>query len=1188
MTLMFMTLSSFCMATEFYVAPDGNDAAAGTIESPLATLQGARDKIRDIRVDTTSTASANELTLAAWVYPDVEGGYIGILSSSGSYFALNIVGTGSGHKVDFRADNKSLYSTDNIVPVGSWSHLVGVWKRGQIHKVYVNGSLAATNSSPSSAVINPDVWYIATDRLLINRYFNGQTKGVHVWTRALSESEIASMEGDDTLIPSTPLYSQQSVTEYSGNSHYDVLNFNQMPSDNINVYFREGRYYFDTTVSMSLEVSGEAGNPITYKPYNEEKVIFDGSVPVDVSGFAIVTDGVILDRLHSSAAGKVYRKVITDSTLQNALSSSTTQLELDGKMMQLTRFPNLGYAHIETILDAGAIYAHGRTPGDPPTYDMDNPIGGEFTIRENDCSKWQTEYQRTKKAKATGYFSYDWYKYTHAIASIQDGVVKLLEYSRYGVQETGNAPRRLYVTNLLCELDQAGEWYYDDLENALYLWPYGDTLDPASVLGVWNGPPMLNIDADYITLENITVQGVARGNASGDGMININSGTGNKVAGCTLRNSSRPAMVIRGGTNNGIIGSDVYDVASHVTIDGGILSPDEITPCGNYAINCHFTQVGAKDFNGGCQVRGVGAIFRNNLIHNMIKGPVTPGSCDQIIEKNEIFNVGFEEGDWAPMYWGQKWWSYGNVFRYNFIHHIMSTPGLHPRAGLYADQGDAGDKMIANIFYKCAARSILMNGGAGHHVESNVLLDGYWGIYQTGGYGQDWYDDKALYDSGQLTRGDVTDFVWRTEQVVGPEGWNDEPWLSKYPLFATVMNEPYYRFFPIYNTIINNMFYGNTSQDIWLNNVSAEVQNTWTMSNNHTIRLDAFVDVENMDFTFVEPIPSGAQPIPFDEIGLYIGDYRTKMPDKNRYRTMVKDFFAGQESYDPSAVYNPDTINQLIYYNTGRLIMEMKPVGDLNEDGLVNLEDFSKLARGWLETTPVDPLGAYAYWPFEETSGTDVLDLSGNGYNGTMQGGVTRVTGRSGNAVSFDGSSGKIAIPALDFNSNTITITAWIKREGLQDNATPLLYTRGGSTPDAGLILTDDGRLWGRWNGPWETNLQTPDGQWAFAAFVVEPGNLTMYLYDGTILQTESTSGTYIAEEFDGTAYLGWDSNYPTSRYLTGQLDDVRVYNSSLTSQEIDTIYQNTSWSHSAADIHFDGVIDLLDLRYLAENWLAN
>ena len=40
-------------STIFYVAPDGNDTNPGTIDRPLATLAGARDKVRNVKGDVT-------------------------------------------------------------------------------------------------------------------------------------------------------------------------------------------------------------------------------------------------------------------------------------------------------------------------------------------------------------------------------------------------------------------------------------------------------------------------------------------------------------------------------------------------------------------------------------------------------------------------------------------------------------------------------------------------------------------------------------------------------------------------------------------------------------------------------------------------------------------------------------------------------------------------------------------------------------------------------------------------------------------------------------------------------------------------------------------------------------------------------------------------------------------------------
>ena len=340
-------------------------------------------------------------------------------------------------------------------------------------------------------------------------------------------------------------------------------------------------------------------------------------------------------------------------------------------------------------------------------------------------------------------------------------------------------------------------------------------------------------------------------------------------------------------TNSGIIGCDLYDASQHLGLYGGIANETEITPAGNYAINCHFTQIQARDYLGRIYTRGVGNIFRNNLVHNLPDDPIKNGGNDNIVEQNEVFNCGFESGDGGGMYWSASMESYGNVFRHNFLHHLMCTPGLHAKGGMYPDQQDAGDTFEENVFYKAAHRAILLNGGAGHSVLRNVFLKGSIGVYQTEAYAQTAYDNIPLYDDGTLTRGDVGDYIWRTEQVVGPQGWNSEPWLSHYPTFATVMNQEMMRFWPIENYYIDNMFYGNVESNFLYNYGGSTTTDITTpsyihKSGNRDITMDIFDDPDCLDFKFTEPRPLYAPAIPFENIGLYIGDGRKKMPDKSR------------------------------------------------------------------------------------------------------------------------------------------------------------------------------------------------------------------------------------------------------------------------------------------------------------------
>src|SRR5262249_42624049 len=70
--------------------------------------------------------------------------------------------------------------------------------------------------------------------------------------------------------------------------------------------------------------------------------------------------------------------------------------------------------------------------------------------------------------------------------------------------------------------------------------------------------------------------------------------------------------------------------------------------------------------------------------------------------------------------------------------------------------------------------------------------------------------------------------------------------------------------------------------------------------------------------------------------------------------------------------------------------------------------------------------GVMAAYNFDEGSGSVAADDSGNGNTATLSGGATWVAGHSGDALSFDGSSGYSTAPSVPYVANW-TVSAWVR-----------------------------------------------------------------------------------------------------------------------------------------------------------------
>ena len=188
--------------------------------------------------------------------------------------------------------------------------------------------------------------------------------------------------------------------------------------------------------------------------------------------------------------------------------------------------------------------------------------------------------------------------------------------------------------------------------------------------------------------------------------------------------------------------------------------------------------------------------------------------------------------------------------------------------------------------------------------------------------------------------------------------------------------------------------------------------------------------------------------------------------------------------------------------------------------------------------------------------GSTTNDTSGNGNNGTLINGTAwTLSGKYGSSLSFDGIDDYVdAGNGASFNNlNYLTIEAWYKTAtaSLQD----LIVTKHSEGTSGsfylGIIQTGKMRFMLTNSASSRVNLDTTtdynDGNLHHVAATYDGSIMKMYI-DGNFLISASQSGTIQNSGY--SLLIGRPSTIP-DWFFNGTIDDVRIYNISLTNEEI-------------------------------------
>jgi hypothetical protein len=203
------------------------------------------------------------------------------------------------------------------------------------------------------------------------------------------------------------------------------------------------------------------------------------------------------------------------------------------------------------------------------------------------------------------------------------------------------------------------------------------------------------------------------------------------------------------------------------------------------------------------------------------------------------------------------------------------------------------------------------------------------------------------------------------------------------------------------------------------------------------------------------------------------------------------------------------------------------------------------LRSGTLVYSAPAETGLVGYWKMDEGGLTSVIDYSGNGNVGTNVGGAVLTNGVNGSALSFNGVNQYVKTPFQGYYSN-LTVCCWFN--GTTNQNCELVEKSPVNSTWSLLMEVRPGLEFRVNNFTLSTNVNINSG-WHFIC-ASQAGSTSSIYADGTIIKTgvtttipASTNSVYIGC-YDGAGY-----------FLSGSIDDVRIYNRTLSPAEITNLY---------------------------------
>jgi len=655
-------IQDFNYGKEFFVSTTGNDNNIGTIDSPFATLEKARDTVREYKKSHGIPSGG----IVVWF----RGGEYSLVKDS---FLKDDFQKTRSYGIDFKAED----SGENGSPIA--------YRGYKNEKVRLIGAIPIKSSWFKSVDSSDPLW----NRLDINARD-------HIKVANLKEHGIENLGqiGENHYALNTPLElfddttaldiarwpdrEQSDKIPYYTDSKINIYGDNLLPNV-AGSYTKEtnikstDRYY--TSFKKDTLVDGKQYYLRHFKPES------DGVRRT----WAIAEDGATKYPFEYSGTGySIPRDFQTRNYPETTKGIPTT-----------VRFEDIqfGFASYRKALSDKSFEYVGDRP-----------------------NRWKN----TGDLWVNGGFQYIWRNYHIKISTIDraNKTIHLAEKPGLGMKSIGkDLKRQYYVYNVLEELTTAGEYFIDKDNSKIYYYPKRD-LSSSKLYGSMVQYYLINFDgASFVEFHDMAIE------MSRQDLVDFTSGSHNLLSHIKLRNNGRFATLFKKETSNcGVEYSEISGSGEGaISLDGGDYKT--LTNGNNFVTNNNIIGDNRWKFSADAiSIHGVGNILEHNDIHGYQQQAINFYSNNCYIRYNNIYDVLSYVEDEGAIYSSRSWTHRGNKVNYNFIHDIKNNYSQQIITGIYFGPTISEQEIRGNIFYNIDGKGILQAGGRDNIIENNLFV----------------------------------------------------------------------------------------------------------------------------------------------------------------------------------------------------------------------------------------------------------------------------------------------------------------------------------------------------------------------------------------------------------------------------------------------------------------------------------